>query len=67
MIENKFAFLFSPRFWQLFLMGVSAGLAYYSQTHNWIEAVAVAINIWLGGSVIVRTTDKITESKGSKP
>lgn len=38
-MNDKFAFLLSTRFWQLFLVGVSAGLTTYENTNNWMLAV----------------------------
>lgn len=58
MNNNKWDFLASPRFWQLFLAGVSAGLASYSQTGDVLLAASIAIGSWLSGSVIVGTLDK---------
>ena len=60
-ISNTFAFLKSPRFWQLALVGITAGLNDYQNSHDWAQALMVAIGIWLGGSVVVRTVDRATE------
>ena len=48
----------SPRFWQLFLVGVNAGIIVYQQTGNYLTAISSAIGGWLGGSVIVGTYDR---------
>ncbi len=60
---NKFAFLSSPRFWQLFLVGVSAWLTTYENTGNYMLAINAWIIAWLGGSVAVRTVDRIGDKK----
>lgn len=58
---SKWRFLTSPRFWQLFIVGVTAGLNDYAAHGRWIQALTIAIGIWLGGSTVVRTVDRITE------
>lgn len=63
MNTDKFAFLTSPRFWQLFLVGLTAGLNEYQNSHDWIKALTIALSIWLGGSTIVRTIDRLAEPK----
>lgn len=57
-MNEKFNFLFSPVFWQLFLVGVNAGLITYQQTHDLITSISTAIITWLGGSVGVNTLNK---------
>ncbi len=54
---NKFDFLSSTRFWQLFLVGVSVGLNFPFPGNPWVQGLAAAIGIWFGGSVLTRTVD----------
>lgn len=61
--KPKFAFLQSPRFWQLALVGLATGLTVYDQTTNWITALNAAIGIWFGGSVLVGTYDRGQDKK----
>jgi hypothetical protein len=63
MNNDKMAFLYSPRFWHLFAVGLSVGLEEYNRTGRWQQALAVTISIWLGGSTVVRTFDRATEVK----
>lgn len=56
-------FLYSPRFWQLFLVGLTTGLNIPLPNNPWVQGLAVAVGIWLGGSVVVRTVDRVTEVK----
>ena len=63
MKNDKFAIFYSIRFWQLFLAGVGAGLATYSQSQNVLLSISVAISSWLGSSVIVGTADRISEQQ----
>lgn len=65
--QSKWAFLTSPRFWQLFLVGLTAGLNDYSSTSNWKHSLSVALGLWLGGSVVVRTVDRATEQPPKQP
>ena len=66
MKTDKFDFLLSPRFWQLFLIGLTAGLNVPLPDNLWIKGLSVAVGIWLGGSVIVKTIDRGTEVLSSK-
>ena len=60
-MKSKFAFLSSPRFWQLAIVGLTAGLNEYSNSGDWSKALAIGIGIWFGGSTLVKTVDRITE------
>jgi hypothetical protein len=53
----------STRFWQLFLVGINAGLITFEQTGNVNLAVSAAITAWLGGSVVVGTIDRTSDNK----
>lgn len=64
-MSEKFAFLGSPRFWKLFLIGLSAAVEAYSKTNDWKVAVFAGLSIWLGGSVAVGTIDRAGEKIGS--
>jgi hypothetical protein len=59
--NNKFDFLFSPVFWKLFLIGLTAGLNFPFPNNPWIEGLSAMIAIWFGGSVGVNTVNKIGE------
>lgn len=63
---TKFDFITSPRFWQLFAVGLAAGLNEYSNSQDWAKALYIAIGIWLGGAAVVRTIDRATEVLSSK-
>lgn len=63
---DKFAFLSSPRFWQLFLIGLTTGLNVPLPDNLWVKGLSVAVGIWLGGSVVVRTVDKLKEPASVK-
>lgn len=64
MLDNpKFAFLFSPRFWQLFLVGLSIGLNFPFPNNVWIQGLSAMVSFWFGGSVIVGTVQKNAEIK----
>lgn len=63
MKNSKFAFLLSPRFWQLCLAGIAAGIHTYETTGNAMMALSAAIGIWLGGSVVVGTVDRTADKK----
>lgn len=56
---NKFSFLSSPRFWQLFVAGVTVGIQVYQNTGDVLSAVAAALGSWFAGSVVVGTVDNI--------
>ncbi len=61
--DPKWAFLTSVRFWQLALAGIAAGLNIWQQSQNWVLGVTTAIGTWLGGSVVVRTIDRVSDKK----
>lgn len=63
MNTGKFDFLFSVRFWNLFLVGVATGLTIPLPNNLWVRGLAVAITVWFGGSTIVRTIDRLGEPK----
>jgi hypothetical protein len=63
MKNNKFAFLSSPRFWQLCIAGIAAGIQTYEKTGNGMMAISAAVGIWLGGSVVVGTVDRNADKK----
>lgn len=55
---DKFAFLSSVRFWKLFIVSALQFAAH----QGWVpQDVALAVTIWLGGSVALRTVDKFSE------
>lgn len=60
---SKFAFLASPRFWQLAIVGLMAGLSFALPDNVWVDAAAITIGIWFGGSVTVRTVDRFGDKK----
>ena len=62
----NFDFLSSPRFWQLFLVGLTTGLNVPLPGNLWVQGLSVAVGIWLGGSVVVKTVDRATEVLSSK-
>lgn len=50
------SFLGSVRFWKLFIVAFSG----FSVSQGWIpQDVATALAVWLGGSVVVHTVDKL--------
>ena len=63
MNTDKFGFLYSPRFWNLFAVGLVAGLTISLPENIWVRAFAVMIGTWLGGSTVVRTVDRAFEPK----
>jgi hypothetical protein len=58
METNKFDFLTSPVFWQLFLIGLVTGLNFPFPNNPWIQGLSAMISIWFGGSVGVNTLNK---------
>ena len=62
----KLDFIKSPRFWQLFLVGLVAFAEEMSRTSDYWKALAIGITIWLGGSVTVRTIDRIGDKINNK-
>lgn len=63
MNNPKLAFLYSPRFWQLGLAGLLAGLTFVYPDSVWVQGAAITIGVWFGGSVTVRTIDRNAEKK----
>ena len=61
LLEKIKSIITSPRFWQLFFIGLVAGLNIPLPGNLWIQGLSVAVGIWFGGSVIVGTTDRATE------
>jgi hypothetical protein len=57
-------FLKSERFWKLFLVGATAALEEYVRSQRWEQALLAGIAIWLGGSVVVGTTDRLGKNIG---
>ena len=64
---SKWAFLNSPRFWQLFVVGTMAGLTFLYPNSREVQALAITLSTWLGGSVVVRTVDRATEPSPKQP
>lgn len=60
-MNDKYAFLSSPRFWQLALVGFAVGLNFPFPNNPWVQGLAAMVAVWFGGSVAVKTVDKITE------
>jgi len=58
----QFEFLKSERFWKLGLIGLLAGLQVPLPDNQWVLGLSVAIGIWFGGSVVVRTIDRSNDS-----
>lgn len=50
--------LYSPRFWQLFLIGVAVGLNFPFPDNPWVQGLSAMIGVWFGGSVAVGTFDR---------
>ena len=57
-MKDKLEFLGSPRFWQLFLVGVAVGLNFPFPDNVWVQGLSAMIGVWFGGSVAVGTFDK---------
>jgi len=57
-MKNKFDFISSPVFWQLFLVGVAVGLNFPFPNNVWVQGLSAMIGIWFGGSVGVNTFNK---------
>lgn len=55
---NKFKFITSPVFWQLFLVGVAVGLNFPFPNNVWVQGLSAMIAVWFGGSVGVNTLNK---------
>lgn len=65
-MNDKFAFLTSPRFWQLFLAGLAVGLNFPFPGNPWVQGLSAMLSVWFGGSVIVGTVQKNAEIKAGK-
>lgn len=57
-MKNKFSFLTSPVFWQLFLVGLVVGLNFPFPGNVWVQGLSAMIGVWFGGSVAVNTFNK---------
>lgn len=62
----QFEFLQSERFWKLAIVGAIAGLNVPLPNNPWLIGLSVAIGIWFGGSVAVRTYDRRSEMLNGK-
>lgn len=62
-MKLDFSFLNSARFWQLFFVGLAAGLVVAFPGNLIVAGFSVAVGVWFGGSVIVRTADRNAEKK----
>lgn len=62
-MNEYFGFIKSPRFWQLFLVGLAGGLIVAYPESRLVIAFATATGIWFGGSVAVRTIDRSVDAK----
>lgn len=60
-MNNKFSFISSPVFWQLFLVGVAVGLNFPFPNNVWVQGLSAMIGIWFGGSVTVNVLNKPAE------
>lgn len=64
-MSEKFAFLRSPRFWKLFLVALLMALQQHGYiTSDLYDTLAQLIELWIGGSVIVGTVDRVSEKLG---
>lgn len=61
LLEKIKAIANSPRFWQLFLVGLVAGLQVPLPSNPWVQGLSIAVGIWFGGSVVVGTVDRAAE------
>lgn len=57
-MKDKFAFISSPVFWQLFLVGLAVGLNFPFPNNVWVQGLSAMIAVWFGGSVGVNTLNK---------
>ena len=62
-MKDKFAFIYSPVFWQLFLVGVAVGLNFPYPNNVWVQGFSAMITVWFGGSVGVNTLNKRGEKE----
>ena len=60
-MNTKFAFLSSPVFWQLFLVGLVVGLNFPFPNNVWVQGFSAMIGVWFGGSVAVNVINKPAE------
>jgi len=58
----SFEFLKSERFWKLFLVGLVAGGHAVYPDEKWVLFLSIAVGVWFGGSVAVRTVDRFSET-----
>lgn len=58
MNTTKLSFLYSPVFWQLFLIGLAVGLNFPFPNNPWVQGFSAMIGVWFGGSVAVNTINK---------
>ena len=63
MEKSKWDFVYSPVFWQLFLVGIAAGLNFPFPGNPWVQGLSTMIGVWFGGSVGVNTINKYSEKK----
>lgn len=61
--DTSWGFVKSPRFWQLFIVGVMAGLYFALPGNVWVQALSISMGVWFGGSVTVRTIDRASDKK----
>ena len=61
--ERIIELLHSPRFLQLLLVGLSAGLAVYNTTKDLSQALFATLVAWLVPSTIVGTVDRSADKK----
>jgi len=65
--KDSFAFLRSVRFWKLAIVAVLISMQGQGYIDDGILKTAVdAIELLLGGSVVISTVDRATEKLGSK-
>lgn len=62
-MKDKFSFIYSPVFWQLFLVGVAVGLNFPFPNNAWVQGMSAMFGIWFGGSVGVNVVNKVGEKK----
>lgn len=55
--------LSSPRFWQLFIVGISVGLIVAMPDVVWVKAFSAMCGFWFGGSVVVGTVDRNADKR----
>lgn len=62
-MKDKFSFISSPVFWQLFLVGLVVGLNFPFPNNVWVQGLSAMIGVWFGGSVAINTFNKPAEKK----